>query len=109
MGRGGSGDPVDPQVLETHGAPVAQLAERAGAVVATDRRSAPEHRLPAAIDDGDAARACMVEHAHDLDADPGRVGIGGDSVGGHLAASVALRGHERGAPPSPRRSFYVRG
>jgi acetyl esterase len=74
------------------------LARRAGVrVLAPQYRLAPEHRFPAAVDDALAAHAWARAHAEELGADPERVGVGGDSAGGCLAAVVA-----REASPRPR-------
>ncbi len=40
----------------------------------------------------------MLGHADELGADPFRIGVGGDSAGGNLAALVALRSREEGIP-----------
>jgi monoterpene epsilon-lactone hydrolase len=61
-------------------------AARAG-VIAVDYRLAPEHPFPAAIDDAFAAwRALLAEGF-----DPRRCAILGDSAGGGLALSLALK------------------
>jgi acetyl esterase len=72
-----------------------QLANASGAVcVSVDYRLAPEHRYPAAVEDARAAVRWAAGHgAAQLDTDPERVVVGGDSAGGNLAA-VAAR-HER--------------
>ena len=65
-------------------------------VLSVDYRLAPEHKAPAAIDDSVAAYRWALAHAAELGADPSRVGVGGDSAGGNLAALVALRSRDEG-------------
>lgn len=57
--------------------------------LALDYRLAPEHPFPAALEDGAAALAWMRAKADALGADPGRLGLVGDSAGGNLAAVLA--------------------
>ena len=76
--------------LETHDAVCRALAVASGArVVSVAYRLAPEHPFPAPVDDARAAFADVAARASALGGDPGRVAVGGDSAGGHLAAVVA--------------------
>jgi acetyl esterase len=67
-------------------------------VLSVDYRLAPEHPAPAAADDCVAAYRWARGHAAELGADPSRIGVGGESAGGNLAALVALRSREEGIP-----------
>jgi acetyl esterase/lipase len=74
-------------------------AQRFGAVVVQPRyRLAPEHPFPAALHDCLGAVAWARSQATDLGLDPDRIGIGGSSAGGGLAAAVVLATRDRGLP-----------
>ena len=85
--------------LDTHDPACRFIAERSGVrVLSVDYRLGPEAPFPAAFDDGAAAYRWVVANAASLDADPGRLAVGGDSAGGTLAAYVALVAAREGLP-----------
>ena len=94
--------------LDTHDGVCRILCRHAGAhVLAIDYRLAPEHRFPAAVEDAYAAFRWAVEHAGRLGADPDRVGVGGDSAGGNLAAVVSqLAARDDGPAPALQLLIY---
>ncbi|MFD1146288.1 alpha/beta hydrolase [Saccharothrix hoggarensis] len=78
--------------LDVYDVALRALANATGhAVFAVNYQKAPEHPFPVPLDDSYAAAAWLFEHAADVDVDPARIGVMGDSAGGNLAAAVALR------------------
>jgi acetyl esterase/lipase len=85
--------------LDTHDGVCRVLCRHSGAhVLAVDYRLAPEHPFPAAVEDARAALRWAFANAQRLGADPGRVGVGGDSAGGNLAAVVSQLAAGDGGP-----------
>jgi acetyl esterase len=75
------------------------LTQSSGCVVASvDYRRAPEFPAPAPFEDAYAAFDWLAANAARIGAEPGRVAIGGDSAGGALAASVALKARDEHGP-----------
>lgn len=69
-----------------------RLARDVGAVVVSvGYRKAPEHRYPAALDDAQAVTGWVLNNAATLGGDANRVALVGESSGGNLALSAALR------------------
>jgi acetyl esterase len=78
--------------LETHDRACRRLAAASGAaVLAIDYRRAPEHPWPAAVDDGVAALRWISTGPPELDPQPPRLAIAGDSAGGTTATLACLR------------------
>jgi acetyl esterase/lipase len=76
--------------LDTHEGLCRRLAANSGVkLLSVDYRLAPEHPFPAAVEDALAATRWASENALRLGIDPQRLAVGGDSVGGGLAAVVA--------------------
>jgi acetyl esterase len=107
------GDGPHPAFLHIHGggfvhgsidwsynaAKCAHICRNARCVVATvEYRLAPEFPFPTAAEDCYSALRWLVEHAQELEIDPTRVAVGGESAGGNLAAALALMTRDRGGP-----------
>ena len=65
-------------------------------IISVDYRLAPEHPAPAALMDGYAVLAWLHQKADELEIDPARIAIGGESAGGGLAAALAIYARDHG-------------
>jgi len=73
--------------LDTHDSICRRLAVYSGGlVISVDYALAPEEKFPAAVDDCLATFKWIRDHAGELNADPSRIAVGGDSSGGNLSA-----------------------
>jgi cation diffusion facilitator CzcD-associated flavoprotein CzcO/acetyl esterase/lipase len=75
------------------------LCVRADAlIISVDYRHAPEHRFPAAVDDGYAALTWVAQSAEALGGRPDCLIVAGWSAGGNVAAVAAQTARDRGGP-----------
>src|SRR5580693_7268727 len=102
-----AGNGADPAVLYFHGGGyvagsartgthlAAELARRTGGrALSVDYRLAPEHPYPAAVEDGLAAYAGLLESG----VSPAQIAVAGESAGGGLAVATLLAGRVAAAP-----------
>jgi acetyl esterase len=81
--------------LDIYDAALHRLANQSGLVIiSVNYQKAPEHPFPAPFDDCYAGLLWAKSHASELGIDPSRIGVGGDSAGGNLAAAVALKARD---------------
>lgn len=80
------------------------FAQRARvAVVSVDYRLAPQHRFPAGLNDAIAAYHYVAKHGHEFGSKVPGAAVGGGSMGGTFAASIAQshRSEGRASGPAP--------
>ena len=77
--------------LDSHDGACRRLCRSSGVrILAVDYRLAPEHQMPAAHDDAEAAVRWVFNHTAQLGFDRNRIGLCGDSAGALLAASTTF-------------------
>ena len=77
--------------------PLHEMADRLHCVViGVDYRLAPDTRHPGPVEDCYAGLKWIFDHAEELGIDKTRIGVGGESAGGGLAAALALLARDRG-------------
>lgn len=84
---------------DTHDRLVRELAVGANAaLVFVDYERSPEAKYPTAIEQDYAVTKYVADHSEQLNVDPTRLAIAGDSVGGNMTAVVSLLANERKGP-----------
>lgn len=78
------------------------LSKEANAVVVSvDYRQSPEQKFPAAWDDALAAYRWVTEQATQLNGDPRRIALAGESAGGNLALATAIAARDANVAQQP--------
>ena len=81
--------------IDIYDAAAHRLANQSGSVViSVNYQKAPEHPFPIPFDDCYATLLWVKENATELGIDVNRIGVGGDSAGGNLAAAVAIKARD---------------
>lgn len=81
--------------LDIYDAALHRLANQSGSVIiSVNYQKAPEHPFPTPFDDCYATLLWVKSHAAEIGIDPNRIGVGGDSAGGNLAAAVAVKARD---------------
>jgi acetyl esterase len=84
---------------DTHDRLIREIAVGANAaIVFVDYERSPEARFPVAIEQGYSVLEYVAENAAEFEVDATRLAIAGDSVGGNMAAVIAIMANERRGP-----------
>lgn len=85
--------------LDTYDGICRKLALDSGyPVLAVDYRLAPEHPYPAALDDSFAVLEWLSNSGADMELDPSRIALAGDSAGANLSTALAVMSRDRSGP-----------
>jgi acetyl esterase/lipase len=91
----------------THDRLVRDLATGVHAAVAfVEYDRSPEARYPVAIEQAYATAQWLTAHGAEVGVDPTRLAVAGDSVGGNMAAAVAIMAKQRGDVAFCQQSLY---
>lgn len=83
----------------THERLIRDLVVGSGAAaVYVDYTPSPEAQFPTAINQAYAATRWVAEHGQEIGVDGSRLAVAGNSVGGNMAAVVAIKAKEAGTP-----------
>lgn len=86
--------------FDSHDRLVRELANKANVVVLfVSYTLSPEAKYPVALEEAYAATNWVAQNGQTINVNSSRLAVAGDSVGGNMAAAVALLAKERGGPP----------
>jgi acetyl esterase len=92
---------------DTHERLTRELAAAAGAlVIFVGYVPAPEARYPVQNEQAYTVLEWAADHGGELGADPTRIGLFGDSVGGNMVAALTLMVKDRAGPPIAAQALY---
>ena len=81
--------------LDIYDASLARLANQSGAtIISVNYQKAPEHPFPIPFDDCYATLLWVIANAAELQIDPSKIGVAGDSAGANLASAVAIKARD---------------
>jgi acetyl esterase len=84
---------------DTHDRLLRELANGAhAAIVFVNYTLSPEAKYPVPVEQGYAATKWVAENGQTINVNSSRLAVVGDSVGGNMAAAIALLAKERGGP-----------
>ena len=93
--------------LRTHDTLCKHLVRLLGwRVFSVDYRLAPEYQFPIPLEDCDKAMDWLVENAENLDVNPQKIAVGGDSAGGNLSACLCIKRLEE-SKQTPERQYLL--
>lgn len=87
---------ADTKVYEASPRALAKMAQ--AVIVSVDYHRAPEAKFPSQPNEAYAAYSWVLAHAREINGDPARVAVGGESAGGNLATVVAMMARDKKAP-----------